>query len=391
MSEFITGNTLAIGFIIVVFTLIPIALYALRKQAKAYEKIIAGIAERLGAQLSRSENVTSLIGEHSGFQYKILHEKISTSKHTYTNITITVRIINQIELYITKEGILDKLGQKLSITSDVVTNDEQFDKRFSIDTDTPDRAKNFLDPKRRKLISDIYRYAVTHIDIRKSYMEIRIERKSFENIDYEAIAGMLDSLVGISGEAQAPLTSPSRHPEPQYAYRKKARKKAIFIAFIVIILGLIYWTMVGDKNSAVAPKPSKQAIAPLEASGMPVHYEDNLSSFDIAFPPGWSVKKGNGKNYNLSSHSPDKDGIVIRVKDKRMKAFEHMTESELANYIKGVDSGMKRRWPDALLIDSGMTELGGEKALRTEHISYIPQQTEQDSGQFLITQGVMEP
>lgn len=51
-----------------------------------------------------------------------------------------------------------------------------------------------------------------------------------------------------------------------------------------------------------------------------------------------------------------------------MEAFEHMTESELANYIKSVDSGMKRRSPDAVLIDSGMTVLGGEKALRIEHL-----------------------
>lgn len=92
-------------------------------------------------------------------------------------------------------------------------------------------------------------------------------------------------------------------------------------------------------------------------------YRNKDYTFSIIFPEGWNIRGGQTPHTAVVAENGKGESIVIQVWQlPRKVSLKDFTNNDLKNHIKGTFEEFKDRYPNAVLLDSGITYISNEKA-----------------------------
>ncbi|OPY78090.1 MAG: hypothetical protein A4E65_02448 [Syntrophorhabdus sp. PtaU1.Bin153] len=96
-------------------------------------------------------------------------------------------------------------------------------------------------------------------------------------------------------------------------------------------------------------------------------YRNKDHAFRITFPDNWTVRPGYGPNavVNAGNSEGSSISVIVKVMPKELAKYDlnDMSDVDLYQHITDSVNGMRQVYPDAKLIDRGITHLSNKRAV----------------------------
>jgi hypothetical protein len=124
----------------------------------------------------------------------VTYTRHSTGKTFYYKVHIAVRADPAVRLELTREGLLERVGEWLGFVKDAHVGDESFDRKFWIKTSNENRTKRAMDTGLRAIVERLFQEReLERLEVKDGWLRIDASDGAINPFDYKRVLEQLDA------------------------------------------------------------------------------------------------------------------------------------------------------------------------------------------------------